>query len=256
MNKKEFLNLFKEYDEYMLSNLWNDIELCENIEMPIFTKEFYPPLIWGKLENRDINGLKFLAKGLNENSEKKLIMIYPKNYDLSYMEFPFIYFKINGKNKFKELYHKDFLGTIMNLGIKREIMGDLIVKDNICFGVILDEKYGIIKEIERVGNVSVRFEEIDQKEVPKGEFKEQIFLISSLRLDSFISAITGLSRQKSVDEITGGNILLNYTLIKDKNFQIKEGDIFTIKKIGKFKFENIIGESKKNKLRINVKKFI
>lgn len=257
MDKKAFLQIFKDSDEYMISNLWNDIELAEEIEVPIFTKEFYPPNIWSFLEKNNINGLKFICKGLNSYSEKKLIMIAPKDYDVSFMEFPLVYFKINGENKFRELLHKDFLGTIMSLGIKREIMGDLIVKNNICFGVIIDEKYGIInKEITKIGNVPVKIEEILQNEIPESEFKTENYLLSSLRIDSFVSAVTGLSRQKSVEEIEKGNVLLNYNLEKNKSTEIKEGDILTIKKYGKFKFCEIKGESKKNKIRINVKKFV
>ena len=184
-------------------------------------------------------------------------MIAPKDYDISFMEFPLTYFKIDGENKFRELLHKDFLGTIMSLGIKREIMGDLIVKNNICFGVIADEKYDIIsKEINKIGNVPVKFEKVLCEEVSESEFKTESFLLSSLRLDSFVSAATGLSRQKSVEEIEKGNVLLNYNLEKDKSAEIKEGDILTIKKYGKFKFLNIKGESRKNKIRIDVKKFV
>lgn len=257
MDKKAFLQIFKDSDEYMISNLWNDIELAEEIEVPIFTKEFYPPNIWSFLEKNNISGLKFICKGLNSYSEKKLIMIAPKDYDVPFMEFPLVYFKINGENKFRELLHKDFLGTIMSLGIKREIMGDLIVKNNICFGVIIDEKYGIInKEITKIGNVPVKIEEILQNEIPESEFKIENHLLSSLRIDSFVSAVTGLSRQKSVEEIEKGNVLLNYNLEKNKSTEIKEGDILTIKKYGKFKFYEIKGESKKNKIRINVKKFV
>ncbi len=257
MDKKSFLKFFKDSDEYMLSSLWNDIELAEETEVPIFTKEFYPPAIWSFLEKNNINGLKFICKGLNSDSEKKMIMISPKDYDVSYFDFPVVYFKIDGQNKFRELFHKDFLGTIMSLGIKREIMGDLIVKNSICFGIITEEKYGIInQEIKKIGNVPVKFQEIFKEDVPESEFKSEILLVSSLRIDSFVSAVTGLSRQKSVEEIEKGNVLLNYNIQKDKSTEIKEGDILTVKKIGKFKFQEIKGESRKNKIRINVKKFI
>lgn len=257
MDKKSFLKLFKDTDEYMLSSLWNDIELAAEIEIPVFTKEFYPPIIWSYLEKNIINGLKFICRGLNGESEKRNIIIAPKDYDVSEIEFPVVYFKINGENKFKELFHKDFLGTIMSLGIRREFLGDLIVKNSICFGIIIDEKYGIInQEIKKIGNVPVRIEEISKEEVPDNEFKEETMLISSMRLDNFVSAVTGLSRQKSTDEIEKGNVLLNYNMQKDKSAEIKEGDILTVKKFGKFKFSEIKGESRKNKIRINIKKFI
>ena len=257
MDKKGFLNLFKNDDEQIIVKLWEDIELAQSIDYFIETDIFYPPNIWSVLEKININGMRFLVSGLNETSEKKNIIIIPKDFQGENPEFQLIFFKIDGTNRFKELLHKDFLGTIMSLGIKREIMGDLIVKNNICFGVIADEKYDIIsKEINKIGNVPVKIKQILQEEVPESEFKTEIFLLSSLRLDSFVSSATGLSRQKSVEEIEKGNVLLNYNLEKDKSAEIKEGDILTVKKYGKFKFLNIKGESRKNKIRIDVKKFI
>ena len=214
-------------------------------------------MIWSYLEKNNINGLKFTCRGLNSEAEKRIIMITPKDYDISGMEFPIVYFKIDGQNRFRELQHKDFLGTIMSLGIKREVMGDLIVKNSVCFGVIIDEKYGIIyQETEKIGNVPVKIEKVSMEDIPESEFKNEIMLVSSLRLDSFVSSVTGLSRQKSVDELEKGNVLLNYNVQRDKSAEIKEGDILTIKKVGKFKFDEIKGESRKNKIRINVKKFI
>lgn len=257
MDKKTFLSLFKESDEYMLSSLWENIELVGDIEVPVFTKEFYPPVIWNYLEKNNINGLKFICRGLNSEAEKRNIMIAPKDYDTEDMEFPVVYFKIDGQNKFRELQHKDFLGTIMSLGIKRELMGDLIVKNSVCFGVIMEEKYGIIESrVEKIGNVPVKIEKISSENIPESEFKSETLLVSSLRLDSFVSAVTGLSRQKSVDELEKGNIFLNYNMVRDKSSEIKEGDTLTIKKTGKFRFEEIAGESRKNKIRIKIKKFI
>lgn len=257
MDKKAFLKLFKDNDEYMISGLWNDMELVNDIEVPVFTKEFYPPVVWSWLEKNSINGLKFICRGLNDEAEKRNIMIAPKDYDTEYMEFPVVYFKINGENRFRELKHKDFLGTIMSLGIKREYMGDLIVKNSICFGIIMEEKYGIINnEIDKIGTIPVKLEKVTLEDIPKSEFKEETLLVSSLRLDNFVSAVTGLSRQKSVDELDKGNVLLNYNIQRDKSTEIKEGDTLTIKKTGKFRFTEIAGESRKNKIRVKIKKFV
>lgn len=257
MDKKAFLKLFKENDEYMMSSLWEDMELVCDIEVPVFTKEFYPPNVWSVLEKTNINGLKFICKGLNSEAEKRIIMISPKDYDIEYMEFPFVYFKIDGENRFRELLHKDFLGTIMSLGIKREVMGDLIVKNSICFGVISEEKYDIINNnIEKIGTVPIKIEKVSEEDIPDSSFKEEIFLVSSLRLDSLVSSVCGISRQKAVDEIDKGNVMFNYNVNRDKSTEIREGDTLTIKKVGKFRFEKIAGESRKNKIRIKVKRFI
>lgn len=253
MDKKYFLNFMKEMDEGKLIKLWGDIKLSESIDYPIVTTEFYPPGIWSKLNN--INGMTFLTKGLTGDSEKKVIMIIPKNYSGEIPDFNLVYFKINGKNKFKNLLHKDFLGTIMSLGIKREILGDLIVKDNISYGVIFQENYKIVENIDRISNVPVKVEIAKEEEVPKTNFKKIIITVSSLRLDSVISGIKNISRQRGADEIIKGNVMVNYVISKEKSLEIKEDDILSIRKFGKFKIGDEISVNKKGKIRINIKEY-
>lgn len=253
MDKKYFLNFIKEMDEGKLIKLWGDIKLSESIDYPIVTTEFYPPGIWSKLNN--INGMTFLTKGLTGDSEKKVIIIIPKNYSGEIPDFNLVYFKINGKNKFKNLLHKDFLGTIMSLGIKREILGDLIVKDNISYGVIFQENYKIVENIDRISNVPVKVELAKEEEVPKINFKKIIITVSSLRLDSVISGIKNISRQRGADEIIKGNVMVNYVISKEKSLEIKEDDILSIRKFGKFKIGDEISVNKKGKIRISIKEY-
>lgn len=253
MDKKYFLNYIKEMDEGKLIKLWGDIKLSESIDYPIVTTEFYPPGIWSKLNN--INGMTFLTKGLTGDSEKKVIIIIPKNYSGEIPDFNLVYFKINGKNKFKNLLHKDFLGTIMSLGIKREILGDLIVKDNISYGVIFQENYKIVENIDRISNVPVKVEIAKEEEVPKTNFKKIIITVSSLRLDSVVSGIKNISRQRGADEIIKGNVMVNYVISKEKSLEIKEDDILSIRKFGKFKIGDEISVNKKGKIRISIKEY-
>lgn len=253
MDKKYFLNYIKEMDEGKLIKLWEDIKLSESIDYPIVTTEFYPPGIWSKLKN--INGMTFLTKGLTGESEKKVILIIPKNYLGEIPDFNLVYFKISGKNKFKNLLHKDFLGTIMSLGIKREILGDLIVKDNISYGVIFQENYKIVENIDRISNVPVKVEIAKEEEVPKTNFKKIIITVSSLRLDSVISGIKNISRQRGADEIIKGNVMVNYVISKEKSLEIKEDDILSIRKFGKFKIGDEISVNKKGKIRISIKEY-
>ena len=253
MDKKYFLNYIKEMDENKLIKLWEDIKLSESIDYPIVTTEFYPPGIWSKLNN--INGMTFLTKGLTGDSEKKVIIIIPKNYSGEIPDFNLVYFKINGKNKFKNLLHKDFLGTIMSLGIKREILGDLIVKDNISYGVIFQENYKIVENIDRISNVPVKVELAKEEEVPKTNFKKIIITVSSLRLDSVVSGIKNISRQRGADEIIKGNVMVNYVISKEKSLEIKEDDILSIRKFGKFKIGDEISVNKKGKIRISIKEY-
>lgn len=256
MDKKDFMNLFKNNDEQIIAKLWENIELANNIDYFIETDMFYSPNIWNILTKTNINGMKFLIYGLNESSEKKNIIIVPRDFEGEIKEPNLVFFKIDGTNRFKELLHKDFLGTIMSLGIKREILGDLIVKDNVAFGVITKEKFEIIRDLNKVSNIPVKVSEISKEEVPKSEFQDFVITVPSVRLDSIIGEISNNSRQKSVSLIEEGFVMINYNIQKSKSLELKIGDVITIKKVGKFIFENILGENKKGKMKILIKKFI
>lgn len=256
MDKKGFLNLFKVEDEKIVVKLWEDIELSSNIDYYISTEEFFPPNIWDILDKTNINGMRFLLKGLTNESEKKNIIILPRDYSGEEPEFQLVFFKIDGTNKFKTLGHKDFLGTIMSLGIKREVLGDLIVKDNIAYGIIHKDKFDIVRDLERVGNIPVKISVIKEEEVPKSEFKEVQITVPSPRLDSIVGEIANSSRQKSTTIIEEGLVMVNYVVQKSKSYEVKVGDIITVKKVGKFIFENILGENKKGKTKILLKQFI
>ncbi len=256
MDKKGFLNLFKVEDEKIVVKLWEDIELSSNIDYYISTEEFFPPNIWDILDKTNINGMRFLLKGLTDESEKKNIIILPRDYSGEEPEFQLVFFKIDGTNKFKTLGHKDFLGTIMSLGIKREVLGDLIVKDNIAYGIIHKDKFDIVRDLERVGNIPVKISVIKEEEVPKSEFKEVQITVPSPRLDSVVGEIANSSRQKSTTIIEEGLVMVNYVVQKSKSYEVKVGDIITVKKVGKFIFENILGENKKGKTKILLKQFI
>ena len=256
MDRKKFQNMFSEIDEFLIATLCDDIELCENIDYPVYTKYFFPPQLCKKVSDMSIGNIRFALCGLNENCEKNMIGIYPEEYK-DILEFPVRYFKITNKSKFKALEHKDYLGSIMGLGIKRELMGDLIVEEDSCYGIAGEEIYAVIKEkFDIVGRNPVEIEEIDRSSIPQSKFEEINETVSSLRLDNMVSAVANLSRTKGLDLINNGDVSINYVQVRDKSAEIKEGDIITIRKNGKYIFEKQNGESKKGKLRIFVKKFV
>ena len=255
MDRKKFQSVFFDLDEFLVGVICDDIELCEKIDYPVYSKYFYPPSFWSRLENMNME-VKFSFLGINENCEKRMIAVYPKNFDCNTLDFPVKYFKISNNSKFKELEHKNYLGSIMSMGLKREILGDLIVKDGICYGIMNEELFIFLKEnLKLVGKFPVEIEEISSEEIPETEFKELVESVASLRLDAIIAALGNLSRNNAIELLETGDITLNYNINKDKSKVVKEKDIISIRKKGKFLIDSVLGESKKGKLRLLIKKF-
>ena len=258
MDRKNFYNIFDnntEIDEFLLASIYENIKLCKEIEYPVYTQYFYTPIIWSQLSKIKL-GFKFIALGLNESSERKILCFSPKENEDKKINFPVKYFLIKNKSKFKELQHKDYLGTIMSLGIKRELIGDLLVKDGNCYGIINESVYEfLVNNLDIVGKNPVIIEEIVPSLVPQGEFQERIESLSSLRLDAVISSLANISRNKAVEKIENGEILVNYIVIKEKSYILEISDTLTIKKSGKFFLKANLGENKKGKNKISFKIF-
>lgn len=255
MDRKKIQALFDESGEILAGALCDDIELCQQIDYPVYSRYFYPPQFWSRLEKIK-EGVVFHLKGINSSCEKKMSAVCPADFDIGLLDFPVKYFKITGNSKFKELEHKHFLGTIMSLGIKREMLGDLIVREGICYGIINDELFEFLKEnLKEVGKISVEVLEVSFDEIPESEFQEKVESVASMRLDVIVAVIGNFSRNGGIEILEAGDVQLNYTVVKDKSRIIKEGDIVSIRKKGKFLIDSVLGESKKGKTRILIKKF-
>lgn len=232
----------------------NYIKLMEKIDTVVYSNEFFSLNEIDKIQKAKIN---YSLKGLNEDSEKKVIVFYPKDFPEEYLNFPVKYFKIIKKSKFVSLEHKHYLGNILSLGIKREVLGDLIVKNDECYGIILENMFDFLKEnLLRINSSPIEIIEIDESEVPQNEFKELNIRLSSLRLDSLVSELTNLSRALSVNYIDLGNVQVNYEIQREKSYRISIGDTVIIKKYGKFRIEEENGLTKKDKVKLIVRKYV
>ncbi|MGL6064285.1 MAG: YlmH/Sll1252 family protein [Fusobacteriaceae bacterium] len=258
MDRKKIISNFQKNEEFVIANFLDDIELCLNIEYPIYGKEFYSPSFIAKVEEvKNLFNVEMKFLGLSESSEKKISCIYPKEYNYEDLNFPVVLFEIDGKNKFKTLEHKDFLGTIMSLGIKRELLGDLIVEDSKCYGIALEFIYEMISEkITNIGKIPVKIKRIEEKELPKAKFQDSMEVLSSLRLDAIVSTLINSSRNETSELIESGEVMHNYLVEKKASKIIKEKSVITIRKKGKFIFEKELEKTKKGKIKILIKKYI
>ncbi|MGL4732947.1 MAG: YlmH/Sll1252 family protein [Fusobacteriaceae bacterium] len=242
----------------MAAALFEDMELCRDIDYIVYSNYFLPPTIWKTLEKlQEYLKIGIKSLGLNEFSERKIVAFYPiadQNLDF---HFPVKYFKIHGENRFRELQHKDFLGTLMSLGIKREIMGDLVVEENLCYGIILEDFFQMISDrVTSVATIPVKISEADEVEIPQPKFMEINDTVASLRLDSLVASALGCSRSIAESLIESGDVSVDYLAEKKTSKLIAPPSVITVRKKGKFLFFRELGQNKKGKIRIQLKKYI
>lgn len=252
MNKKDFIEFFGVEDKNEVAKLYEKYTLTE-FGISSWTDEFYSPNIWNELlKMKKSLGVEIETYGISAQSEKRAIL-FKGDYEV---EFPLKLLSIKNLSKFKSLAHKDYLGALMSLGIKREKLGDLVVKGDQCYFLTFEDMAKIIfHELKTVGNNPVEVQYLDKIEI-EIEFEKVLVTISSERLDSLVGAVTKQSRESAVKSIERGEVLVNYEIQKDKSLKLQKDDVISIKGYGKFKYIEVLGNTKKDKKRIEIKKFV
>ena len=153
-----------------------------------------------------------------------------------------------------KLTHRDFLGALMSLGLERETVGDILIEDGRAVAFVKTEiKDYVMSQIGKVGNVGVKLSEAKEGALPKGrETKEMIYSISSMRVDNIVSAVTGLSREKSKELILSGLVSINHFPCSKISRTINEGDKLTVRGKGKYEICGVLGNTKKHRIRISI----
>ena len=153
-----------------------------------------------------------------------------------------------------KLTHRDFLGTLMSLGIERDTVGDILVDNGRTVVFVKSElKDYIESQIFKVGGAGVKIVQPNLNSLPQGRGTEEMSLtVSSLRYDNIVAAVSGLSRDKTAKLILSGETTLNFAVTQNVSCTVKEGDTFTIRGKGKFKLDKILGVTKKGRHKISV----
>lgn len=170
-------------------------------------------------------------------------------------QFPVFPVTITYKKDFS-LGHRDFLGSFMSLGIGREQIGDILTGEGYAIVFCTKTAYDMISGcVTKIGRVGVAVSDGINKPLPETVFSEVSYVIASMRADCIVSAVSGLSRDKSADYIKSGNFTLNYEPCTSVSKTLSEGDIISLRGYGKLVVADNGFETKKGRLRITFKKY-
>ena len=154
------------------------------------------------------------------------------------------------------LTHRDFLGSLMALGIKREAVGDIVVLDAKTVIFVSDKVLTPVLEITKVGRTGVLATEgIPTDFAVKQEFDEISGSVSSLRLDCIVAFACRLSREKASALIKGATVFLNHIEQLSISKNVLPGDVFSVRGYGKFMLTEEITQTKKGRYFIRINKF-
>lgn len=158
-----------------------------------------------------------------------------------------------------KLSHRDWLGSIMGLGLTREKIGDLLVEENRCQAIMLAETAGILRsQLEKVGRYPVSGADLSLEDLapPARTVKVIRDTFATLRLDAVAASAFSLSRSKASALISSGRVSLNHVECTKPDRTVSEGDIITCRGSGKCVVKQITGQSKKGRIMAELERYV
>lgn len=211
---------------------------------------------------KDINYMFF---GGYEDAERKRLVVCP-HYDynpfftgITEDDFGLKFLQIEGNFKFRRISHRDILGSLMSLGIKREVLGDIIINEEVLQFIVDEQIADFIRlNLQKINNVGVKVTEIekDYLKPPQKTLKEINATVASLRLDSVLSAAFGLSRKKASDLVKKEAVKHNWRAASGPDKEVKSGDIISVRNQGKMEVIAVKGKTKKGRIAVVLGRYI
>ncbi len=203
-----------------------------------------------------IDDIKYSVYGGCGGSERNVIYMYPYYVPEEDIESPISALMIEGNFKFKEVSHKDYLGSILGLGIKREKIGDILIHKNFCQVVVQNDiKDYIILNMTKVARNNISVKEILISDIQKIDinYKEIGFTVSSNRIDCIVSSIYNISRQEANKIISSNRVYVDYEPINNISKKIEANSLISVRGKGRCIISDIGDVNKKGRLRIKAK---
>ncbi len=268
MDKQLILNKYsKPEDKLLISKMLDKMKLAQtkNSTQYLDFLDLYEQNLLQKIIKQEKIENNLFHGGIEE-AERKILLFYPDKLSELVKQRPqnILPVKAIRINLPKEMYgkysHRDYLGGLIKLGIKREKIGDILVFEDGADILILEEiENFLMNNLSSLTRFSkstievIKLENIREKQINKKEIR---VIVPSLRIDVVIAEAIRTSRGKSEELLQEGRIFLNYEQITKPTKQIKEKDILTVRGKGKFEIGRVEGTTRNGRIKIVVNQFV
>ncbi len=222
--------------------------------------DFYDPYHAGLVLSalKRAAGLAWRSDGGYPGAERRRVVICPDCTDPGEADSRLGYLSITGDFHGSRPGHRDFLGALLGLGLKREKVGDILVDGKGAQAVIAAEVLPyIMGNLFRVGRWEVALEEIGAADlrVPEERVRTVNATVSSLRLDSVAAAGFGMSRTKMAGYIASERVYLNWQVRNSPSRPVGAGDVISIRGRGRVEVAEIRGTSRSGRIFVLLKRY-
>ncbi len=210
---------------------------------------------------RGIRDLNVVLFGGTEDCERQMMGFSLEEFPLPEEEFPIKIIKIRRKSKKfgqADLSHRDYLGSILGLGIDRSKVGDILVAEDaaVCF-VAEDISPYITAVLEQVSRTAVIAEETEGADaLPGRQTETKRLTVASLRLDAVAGEAFNLARGRVQTLIGAEKAHVTWNVVPSASHQLKEGDLISVRGFGRFRITEIGGKTKKDRTVLEIERYI
>lgn len=267
MNKQELLKDYKKQEDKMcLSQVLDKIEFSktrEKIEYTDFLDMYQISLVENFLRKIRFDNYQLFG-GYNE-SERKILIVYPEKYNEKMIEKNYTkMLKIVRVELPEEEHgkyaHRNYLGGIVKLGLKREKVGDILVSNDGADIIVVDDFAEILKNelpsLTRFESSKIYIEEFSNIRKKEIKIEEISIIVPSLRLDNIVSDLARTSRSKAAEIINQERVFVNGQNETKISKQVKLNDIITIRGKGRFIIKEFTGTTRSGRTVVRVEKYI
>ena len=219
--------------------------------IPRFSRFLDPAEMRQASEMAENHHTGLLAWGGYEEAERKQVCFFPADsLPPEKEEFPLTCLASPYHAKFNKITHRDILGAFMSLGLTRSCLGDIIIDDTSVFLFVTDETAAFVMDsLTEANRAKLSFHIVEDMVIlpkPKGSYFRAV--VSSLRLDSVLSAACHISRTKSAELIRSGSVKLNHIECLRADETVEVGSVLSVRNFGRVKVVSFDGETKKERL--------
>ncbi|HHX74657.1 MAG TPA: RNA-binding protein [Firmicutes bacterium] len=203
-------------------------------------------------------GFKQVTWGGYAGAERARVLVFPAEQQQAAAAVPVAFIKATPTAAAAGLSHRDYLGALLGLGLRREKIGDLLVAADGSAQIILvpEIKEFVLTNLREAGKYRLEAAELTAEDfiLPEARTREIRTTVASLRLDAVASAGFGISRSKLAPAIKAGHVKLNWQAAKNASAPVKAGDVISVAGKGRVEVAEILGESRKGRLQLVLKK--
>lgn len=261
INREKILNQVNSKDDKDVIARGLDIAEIALHNRAILLSDFHNPYHCNLLISlmKTIPDLSIDSNGGYTGAERKRLAFFPQFLKPQDCDFELGFLCIEGNYSFSSVNHRDFLGSLLGLGLQRAKIGDIIVNLPLV-QVIVDREVVdyIVMNLKKVGKTGVKVREINMQELTPllPEVKEILTTVPSLRFDVIAAAAFRYSRSKMSREINAQNLTLNWQVCDVQSASVQEGDIISFRGKGRVEVAEIRGRTKKGRISLLIKKFV